>query len=71
MLRNRIYRILNPLDVHIADSQVPASPNMPFGLGMQILRHDGGKNNELGLEDVEDAVVGEKEAVGDVGGDPG
>ena len=43
---------------------------MPFRLGVQILRHDGGQDDELRLKDVEDAVVGEEEAVGDVGGDP-
>ena len=70
VLRNHINRILNPFDIRIADSEVPTPSDMPFRLGIQVLRHDGGEDDEFRFEDIEDAVVGEEEAVGDVGGDP-
>lgn len=44
---------------------------MPPRLPLQILDHDTREHDYFGVDGVEDAVVGEVEAVSYVGGDPG
>jgi hypothetical protein len=44
---------------------------MPPRLPRQILHHDPAEDDELRVDGVEDAVVGEVEAVGDFDGEPG
>jgi hypothetical protein len=44
---------------------------MPHGRACQILAQDRRENDELGLEQVEDLVISEEEAVGDLRGDKG
>ena len=44
---------------------------MPPRLPRQILHHDPAEDDEFGVDGVEDAVVGEVEAVGDFDGEPG
>lgn len=39
---------------------------MPACFPLQILNHDTGENNQLGVDSIEDAMVGEVEPVGDV-----
>lgn len=44
----------------------PSRPTqMPSSLAREILYHDTGEHDELRVDAVEDAVVGEVEAVGD------
>jgi hypothetical protein len=44
---------------------------MPPRLPWEILHHDPAEDDELRVDGVQDAVVGEVEAVGDFGGEPG
>jgi hypothetical protein len=49
----------------------PHASQMPPRLPRQILHHNPGEDDELRFDGVEDAVVGEVQAVGDFEGEPG
>lgn len=44
---------------------------MPSSLPLQVLDHDAGEHDHFCVDGVEDAVIGEVEAIGYIGRDPG
>lgn len=54
----------------MADSNPPCATEMPPCLSLEVLDHDAGKHNKLGIDAVENAVVREVKAVGDLNRDP-
>jgi hypothetical protein len=69
--REKTYTLLHRLHVLERNSNPPCPPQMPPGLPREILHHDAAEDDELRVDGVQDAVVGEVEAVGDLGGEPG
>lgn len=67
----RTHTLLNRLNIIIADPNPPRPSEVPARLAREVLDHDAAQDDELGVDAVEDAVVGEVEAVGDFDGEPG
>jgi len=64
------YTLLNELDIIETDADTPRPTQMPARFEPQVLDHDAGQHDELGLDAVQDAVVGEVQAVGDFDREP-
>jgi hypothetical protein len=60
----------DPLDVFALHADAADAAQMPAGLPPEVLQHEAGQDDELGVDAVEDAVVGEVQAVGDLLADP-
>lgn len=63
--------MLNNFNIIIANANPPRPSEVPARLAREVLDHDAAQDDELGVDAVEDAVVGEVEAVGDFDGEPG
>lgn len=63
--------MLDGLDIIVADADPTSPSEVPACLARQILDHDAAQDDELRVDAVEDAVVGEVEAVCDFDGEPG
>ena len=64
------YALLKRLDIIVADTDATGSSQVPACLSRQVLDHDAAQDDELGVDAVEDAVVRQVEAIGDLDGDP-
>jgi hypothetical protein len=60
------YALLDRLNIFLAHADAPRSAQMPRSLSRQVLDHDTGQDGKLSFDLVEDVVVGEVEAVGDL-----
>lgn len=69
--QQKTHTLLNGLDIIVADANPPRPSEVPACLAREVLNHDAAQDDELGVDAVEDAVVGEVEAVGDFDGEPG
>jgi len=65
------HTLLHDLHIFKRHPDPPRAPEMPPRLARQVLHHDAAEHDELRVDAVEDGVVGEVEAVGDFGGEPG
>lgn len=65
------HALLNGLDIIVADANPPRPSEVPARLSREILDHDAAQDDELGVDAVKDAVVGEVETVCDFDGEPG
>ena len=52
------YTLLDCLHVLLTDADAPCPAQMPGRLSRQVLYHDAAEYGELGLDVVEDAVIG-------------
>ena len=68
---NTTHALLNKLNILKANPNPPRPSEMPARLAREVLDHDAAQDDELSVDAVEDAVVGEVEAVGDFDGEPG
>lgn len=59
------HTLLHNLDIIKTNPNPPGAPQMPTRLPRQVLHHDAAEDHEFRLDLVQDAVVGEVEAVGD------
>lgn len=65
------HALLDGFDIIVADADPTSPSEVPACLARQILDHDAAQDDELRVDAVEDAVVGEVEAVCDFDGEPG
>ena len=65
------YTLLHQLHILRTHTHPPRSAQMPRRLVPQVLDHDSRKHYQFRIDSVEDAVVGEIEAISDVSCDPG
>lgn len=59
------HTLLHNLDILKTNPNPPDAPQMPTRLPRQVLHHNAAEDHEFRLDLVQDAVVGEVEAVGD------
>lgn len=67
----KTHTLLHRLDILETNADPPRAAQMPPGLARQVLHHDVAEDHELRVDAVQDAVVGQVEAVGDFDGEPG
>jgi hypothetical protein len=67
----KTHALLNNLNIIIADTNPPRPSEVPARLSWQVLDHNAAQDDELGVDAIEDAVVGEVETVCDFDGEPG
>jgi hypothetical protein len=60
------YALLDRLNVISANADAPGAAQMPGGFSRQILNHDAAEYSELGLNVIENAVIGQIESVGNL-----
>jgi len=65
------HTLLHPLHILKTDPDPPRASQMPPRLPRQVLHHDPAEHDKLGVDAVQQAVVGQVEAVGDFDGEPG
>lgn len=66
--RHHLHHLLNRLYPLLTNPCSDAPAQMPKGRAAQVLAHDGRHDEQLGVEQGKDAVGGEEEAVGYLGG---
>jgi hypothetical protein len=59
----RTYTLLDGLDILRTHANAPGASQMPCSLSRQVLNHDASEDRELCLHVVQDALVGEVEAI--------
>ena len=68
--RRRAYTLSNSLNVIIAYANPPCATQMPPCLSLQILDHDAREHNKLGINAIQDCMIGEIQAVSYLDGKP-
>ena len=66
---NHLNTLLDTLRIRGTDTCSQTATQMPKSWARQILAHDGWEDDKLGLDQVEDRVVGEEQTVGYLGRD--
>lgn len=70
MTSNHLDRIPQDLRILLGDSYPPRAPDMPPRLCLQVLRHDGGEDDHLRGQVVQDLPIAEIQAICDMLGNP-